>query len=718
MRLVKLEIRNYRSFEGRTDDAALEFSGLDCVVGKNNAGKSNLLKAIRYLLNGESADPALHFGRDETSEVDVRGFFDVEDSDFELLKLEEKREKLKSYLGSDGTLGVCRRSSNGSLEFLRFLPDDERLSQSAFEAFWTEAWSQKDSKDDFYSRMADQFPELVGLLAEGKEKNKGAWPKAYEAFVQDQPNGIEFSLQPVAPPTGLPADPANMLPRVLYVPAVKEITDATKTTKRAELGALLSELGDVIREDLDIQIKEALADVFARLNIIQDPDTGETKDERHIGVRSIEQRMSSYLAEAFEGFSVSLEFPSPTTESILDDATVWIEEGGEHRFLVPNVGEGVKRVLVFSMFRTLADLRQGDLIVDEDASAKPNAPKQPLMILYEEAELFLHPGLQAILLHALQQLVASGSQVVFTTHSPFMVRHEVLGTIGLLSKVPGRSTESVEFHSRLRDLADGEQHRLVQVQHASSYLFADQVVLVEGDSDRLVLEKLSRRLNEEWNFEQRGIPVLTVSGKGDLPLFRDFLQSLGIRPFVVTDIDAVKEPLPKLCSNPTVLEVRDSVLEAAREAVTDEPTVNKSDVRRLVDQYSWNEVFDQLEELQEALNVEGQTPHERQRAALSRLLDYRKGSAWRTVLKDPPEKVSSEVQKLSQMLLEEDILLLQGSLEDYYPAEESNKREAALAFEAGDWTLDDLSSRFGKVNGEPDSDVHLFLDAVFSASVR
>lgn len=75
MRLVRLEIRNYRSVRDQVPDEAIALGGLDCLVGKNNAGKSNILEAIRYLVEGGSLTDADHYGRDETLVVDVRGYF-------------------------------------------------------------------------------------------------------------------------------------------------------------------------------------------------------------------------------------------------------------------------------------------------------------------------------------------------------------------------------------------------------------------------------------------------------------------------------------------------------------------------------------------------------------------------------------------------------------------------------------------------------------------
>lgn len=281
MKLVRLEIRNYRSIKEQIDDKAIVFQGLDCLVGKNNAGKSNILKAISYLLGEEKLNEDLYYGRDTSLTIDVRGYFQAEDSDFELLKIENKRERMKEQILDDGTIGICRRSNKDDMEVIGFYPEEKRLRKERFEHFHGKAWDEKADKEDFRDAMLSEYPELQEFLTEGKEYNKGEWLEAYNRFIHKRPDDIEFIKLPASPPMGISADLTNMLPRLIFVPAVKEVSDATKTTKRAELGRLLDELSSEVQEELDEAINEAMAEVRKRLNVVRDKETGEILlDER------------------------------------------------------------------------------------------------------------------------------------------------------------------------------------------------------------------------------------------------------------------------------------------------------------------------------------------------------------------------------------------------------------------------------------------------------
>jgi putative ATP-dependent endonuclease of OLD family len=655
MKLIRLEIRNYRSIKEQVDDKALAFQGLDCLVGKNNAGKSNILKAISYLLSKERLHEDLYYGRDTSLIIDVRGYFQVDDSDFKLLKIEDKRKSVRELVLDDGTIGICRRSNTDDMEVIRFYPSEERLRERAFVESHKVTWSQRDSNEDFKEKMLSQYPELADFLEEGKESNKGQWPKAYERFIRERPDEVEFIKLPGSPPTGISADLTNMLPRPIFVPAVKEVSDVTKTTKSAELGGLLDELSSEVQLELDEAIDKAMADVHRRLNVVRDEETGEILlDERHPGVSTIEGQITRYMTETFQDIAVSLEFPNPESRVMFSNAQVWIEEEGFGRVSVDYAGEGVKRVLIFSLIRTLADLRQGQLSVGEDEDSEEEEPedvRQPLLILYEEAELFLHPGLQKILLKALRSLVKSGDQVIFSTHSPFMLRSPpFLSTINLVNKDPAAGTQVVEFHKRLNRLGTREQNRLLHIQNVSSYIFADKVLLVEGESDRIVLRKLAPALDPQWDFEQNGIPILSVTGKGDLPLFQAFLTSMGIGAFTLTDLDSIEDIVIELCGDDVVREVRDELLQKCHKLVDAGefvPRINKRWVSKIIESYEWNEVFEKLKQLCEALDTDSE-PTEEQVGCLQRLLSKTEADAWKEALKSD----NPDVQKLRTRLVE------------------------------------------------------------------
>jgi predicted ATP-dependent endonuclease of OLD family len=56
MHLLKIEFERYRSVKSQKGEDSIEFDGLDCLVGKNNAGKTNILSAVKFVLGKEEKE--------------------------------------------------------------------------------------------------------------------------------------------------------------------------------------------------------------------------------------------------------------------------------------------------------------------------------------------------------------------------------------------------------------------------------------------------------------------------------------------------------------------------------------------------------------------------------------------------------------------------------------------------------------------------------------
>lgn len=722
MKLVRLEIKNYRSIKELVGEDAISFDGRDCLVGKNNAGKSNILEAISFLLDEESLSDDHYHNGNTSLVIDVRGYFLVEASDFERLE-DEEHELIHDYMLEDGTIGICRQSDNNKLKLVGLYPNEERLQKPNFQEFHEKAWEEKKEKKKggayFRDRMLEEYPELKDYLTEGKETNKKEWSDAYEKFVLDKPKQIKFVESPATPTTDLSKAIGKLLPEPIFVPAVKEVSDATKTTSRAEFGALLSQLSHEIKTELDEAIDAAMANVYKQLNTLSDPETGKLVDERHTGVRSIEKRISKYLSETFQGISVLLKFPNPESHVMFRNAGILIKEPGFDEKPVNCVGEGVKRTLIFSLIRTLADLRQGKFSVgevEEDEKPADEQNSKPLLILYEEAELFLHLGLQRILLSTFKDLTDAGDQVIFTTHSPFMLSED-LSTINRVSKDSGTGTQVTSFHALMEKRGKRERARLLQVQNVSSYIFADRVLLVEGPSDRIVIKKIATVLHRD--FERDGVPVLPVTGKSDLCLYKDFLNDLGIETFILTDLDAVEDIILDICkedSQAAIKSIRDRLLQCAQAlAETEEfqPKINSKFANKLANGYRWSLVFDNLEDLYEILTKKEEKPTDQQLGSLEKLLLKRKEDAKKKALRSNKEDIVKTRSELVELLLDEGILLLNGTIEDYYPdGSKNNKVGSALDFDPEALTKEDLCSHFFPIDNDT-TDMELFLSLVF-----
>ena len=90
------------------------------------------------------------------------------------------------------------------------------------------------------------------------------------------------------------------------------------------------------------------------------------------------------------------------------------------------------------------------------------------------------------------------------------------------------------------ELEARELLHIVNAQNNERMFFADTVLLVEGITDRLVLERL---LETTW--QALGLAdvaeVIDVGGKGNLSKYREFLSSKGVSTFMLADLDYLDE---------------------------------------------------------------------------------------------------------------------------------------------------------------------------------
>lgn len=706
MKLTRLEIEGYRSVRDQTGSDAIEFDGLDCLVGKNNAGKTNILCAVLLLLDNspKNTDEELFWNMDTDQTVEIRAFFDVSDDDLDRITDPDDRNILEQNLidvhGHEGMLGLCIEATNDdgvstNRRLLKWLPVDEHWSREGVierrDKLWDQQKSGEITKTEYAETLEEEFPPIADRIPQSKRRNKGIWTTTYHEYIDTHPEELEFEIQPT---TFGDVDQSvvfdALLPRVIHIPASREIESATQ--RGGVFGNLIDEISEGIQDDLDRELESRLSDF----------DPGE-----HEAVKAVESRLTEHLKTTFGNQAVGFRFPTISTDYIFKNADIRIDEEDLSDLSKENVGQGVKRTVIFSLLRTIAEIRDG-ILPPEDPNGTI-ATNRPLLITFEESELFLHPALQIRLLSAFRDLRETDVQIIFSTHSPMLIEHQILDTIHLVRKVD-RETTVTQFHTILEDEDPVDRSRLTELPSVSSYIFADRVLLVEGTSDYIVINKLAKRFHEDWNFDIRDVTLLNAGGKGDVCRYYRFLQQLGIETFAIVDIDACRSELE------TILDESDPAWEKLRrfqEVVDDRftgPHYDPEGLETAIRTMPWETGFERLEDLADRLRLDMDTnpdDHEIIRKVLSKCEQTSPPKqAWLA------DDVKTERIDLVEGLLDSNILLLSGDIEDYYPFEGGNKREAAIAFDPMDHSTEELLKNFCQLTSG-DNDLEFFFDRVF-----
>lgn len=168
--------------------------------------------------------------------------------------------------------------------------------------------------------------------------------------------------------------------------------------------------------------------------------------------------------------------------------------------------------------------------------------KEDAIILLDEPALNLHPIRQR---HLLDSMTLSNSQnrnqVIIITHSPFLVDQSRLDTTWRVSRVEGHTT-LLSLAKTFEKLRPNELRRAalrLGNPELRALLFARGVILVEGLSDKIVIQTLDR--NSESRLEGNEWTIVEVGGKESLSLYGAIAKALGIPFAAVVDNDAIEQ---------------------------------------------------------------------------------------------------------------------------------------------------------------------------------
>lgn len=538
MKILHIYIKNFRAHK----EVSFDMTNFSCIIGENNAGKSSLMQAIQHALNGTKLQKSDFY--DASEDVVIRMKFYVELAEFDLILDEGQRLRLKSLLDANSCLTLTQTYSSdltSKMTCTRLLPKEDRWKQ----VFYDELLKGKrgleirDSLEANYPELSDQIESI--------SKNQTTAKDAIATYVTSL-SPDQFEVDHFCPiPTGIDASLKTMLPEVIYIEAVKDVSDDVKTTDRATFGKVLGLLLNAIQPHLTT-VQETLNDLSKKLNVYTD-DQGQIKDIRFSEISQLESLIEKNLAQNFPKTAVKIEIPPPELKTILQSAQIKVDDSG----VVDGVetkGDGLKRAILFSIFRSYVELLREPAW---NPKISAGGPARSTIILFEEPELYLHPHAQQILFDSLAE-ISKKFQVIVTTHSPLFFSASRSTSFLKISKrievdstiKPYSQMVSVNFES---DISLKDRFQLICYENKNIVFFSNKVVLVEGDSDIAVFKHIAAIIDPLWDFDSGKIKLMKVGGKPAFKKFRDFFKRCSIPTDIICDLDCLVSDFDKLGFN-------------------------------------------------------------------------------------------------------------------------------------------------------------------------
>ncbi len=522
MKITHLLISNYKGLR----EINIPLSQFACLIGENNTGKSSVLQAISLFFSG-SALPKIHYF-DPSINVRIElALAEINDSDLSRLA-EEHRVKIDAIV-KNGMLTLVRlygHDGKSTLKYRKLLPKEDRFSDLII----SDLMKGKKAGQLFVDAILGKFPELNGKIAPAM--NQGDMKAKIQELADSLPDE-QKCLSDVDLPTGIDRSISAMLPEPIYIPAVKDLKDDVKTTESTPFGKVLGILLKAIEPHLSEE-KSLFDQLNEKLNRTVRLD-GTEIDARLVPVKTIEETVERFVQDSFKAVKLRITIPPPELKTILSSAVIYANDGVDGP--IDTKGDGLRRAIVFAVLRTFVELSKTGLILDESRQTS----NQPIYILlFEEPELYLHPKAQQVLFDALG-IFSQKHPVIVTTHSPSFFGPQTTTTFVKMKKKFDAAISAKPFGAvhaiDLGDTNTRDQFQIICYENNNIAFFADAVVLVEGDSDYIVLPHLACVLSPAWGSNQSPVRFARIGGKGNIRRYRQFFQRFGTRVFVLTDLD-------------------------------------------------------------------------------------------------------------------------------------------------------------------------------------
>jgi len=530
MRLKSLKIHNFRSIK----EIELICTPLTTLIGPNNHGKSNVLRA-------------LEFGLSTSAKLSEQDFFVFRESGDDSVWVEltfhdlteQERKTFEKYVLSDGT--ICLRKTaqlrDGKIE----------IAYNGYVEIPGEDWLNPDRAKDYTSKEKIANTPLQNYVAENIRLTIEIIQKAQRQYINEHKNEIKFTKQLESGPLlGQKNVAGGILPDFFLIPAVSELSDEIQVKSTTTFGRLL---GRTVREmaERDPKLAEAYANVKHAIQSLNERSE-ESKEKNSLA------QLEELIMEEMKLWNtkVNIELEPPEIERLFELGTkIYLDDGVKTDPV--RKGHGLQRSMIFSLFQVWANLLMQDKRAKSEEAQTPRAQSESVIFAVEEPELFLHPHAQRKLYKSLREITNSPDHQIFLcTHSPHFISLDHPEEVAIIAK------QSVEQGSYVRqctkELFKGEnlveRKRRFNMVHwinpeRAEMFFAKKVVFVEGETEKVSFPFIAQKMG----VYDPEISFIDCGSKFNLPLYIEIANAFDIPYVVIHDEDPLPESLEELDAN-------------------------------------------------------------------------------------------------------------------------------------------------------------------------
>lgn len=520
MRLKSIKIQNFR----KLNDVEIDLGDATFLIGANNAGKSSTLDVIEYLVTDKKLDNScrsryLEDGEEltKTEDVIIEGCFDNVDATI-VNQRGFNSSRLNSYLDENGnekySFNYRVRLTADGKNHREIQMHQQKLKDEFVDCKKWQDFIDKGVDADVCSEVGDLNHTLLAKERKDLEDN---YPMLFEV---EESNGWFEN------PGGIPGNVLSKLPRFLKIKA-DVLAEEMEASKSGTLHDLLSYMFDDVRKCSD-HYKKAVEEL-QELSREMDPT------DEHGAFGQLMRDLNKTVDDVFPKATINIDTDLTKAESLKPIFGVTISSNVTTDVL--HQGTGLIRSAVFALLRFDKQRREQFSETDE----------RGLIIGFEEPELFLHPNAAENMRRVIYELADSNSQIIATTHSPYMIDLSQKPKQVLNSYTLGTNdfTHVVAFNlsDAFQEIQEDDKVRVKMIQKIDDYVarvfFAQKVIIVEGDTEDIVFKRTIEVMPEEVKkVVSSDYQIIKATGKATMISFIRYLKALSVDLFVVHDEDA------------------------------------------------------------------------------------------------------------------------------------------------------------------------------------
>lgn len=624
MYIKKLIIDNYKSIKNET----FEFSkGINVLVGKNNAGKSNIVSALNEVLSDKYSTSDYEDKIFYTNDTDAikREFMivteieELENLDFEYLNNVKKSVgliKINEFF--------CEENQNWNSEWI--IKDDDELK----ERHEGKLSGRKNSEENIlYWKKRD---DLINLL----NNTEKIW--LYKYYNKDTDTNLLNIIIKEKKISGLSHNNYYRMVYVnqnvkstfitsLLVPAFRSPETTLKISKWSWYGKLLQKKWN---ECYDKEAMQNIENAAQQLKLT----LGEVYTD-------LKEQLNEQLSQALSlmNIKVDINMLENKKEDYYKNIRLYINDGVETP--LENKGSGLQSLIIIELFKLYCKTFN----------------KSSLLIL-EEPELFLHPHAKRMLSGILKDFLEINgvlkNQVIVTTHAQEFVEDVDIENINVIKK--GKDgTKKSRIYIEKYDFKELQKLKIELIYKNAEMFFADKVILVEGE-EYILIPKIVEHLYGKNILNSKDISIIKVGGKSYFDIYRKVLNDLHIENYIIADYDIIYKELSSLIDEENINKLND-----LKSKMPESLKSNKK-VKNATDSLDWKKLVEVVEK--SILNQKYSNDLE---VVWS---NFRNRIYEKVKLKDLDNELKNKMVDFIEMLYENKIFIMKnGELEDYYKKE-------------------------------------------------